>query len=335
MPPTLFLFNLIIAYLNILGNRDIILLVIKMFTYSIDNKRYHTLNYYYKHLFGKKVFKVSLNAGFYCPNIINNQGCIYCSNKGSGDFAGNVNDDIITQFNQIKAKMALKWPDSFYIGYFQAYTNTFAPTSVLKKNYEAILNMPNVVGLAIATRSDAITPETFDYLVDLNKRTHLTIELGLQSIHEKTLKLINRGHDLTNFEVMIKKLKKANIKVVVHIINGLPGETKEEMIATCQYLNNLKIDGIKIHMLHIIKDTKLHELYQKEPFKVLTKKEYIDIVITQLEYLNQKIVIHRITGDPKEDELIEPSWLLKKFCLLNDIDKEMKKRNTYQGIKVK
>ena len=230
--------------------------------------------------------------------------------------------------------MENKWPNSYYIGYFQANTNTYAPLPVLKEKYETILALPNVVGLNIATRSDAITQECYDYLEELSKRTNLIVELGLQSIHEKTLKFINRGHDLDNFEKAVKELQKRNIETVVHIINGLPGETKEDMIETVKYLNNLKIDGIKIHMLHIIEDTNLADYYKVKPFHILTKEEYIDIVVSQLEYLSPEIVIHRITGDPKKEDLIEPTWLLKKFCVLNDIDKELVKRDTYQGKKV-
>lgn len=306
-----------------------------MFKYSLDNKRYHTLNYYFKNKYGKKTFKVSLNGNFSCPNKINGKGCIFCSRLGSGDFAGNKEKDLITQFNEIKEIMERKWPNSYYIGYFQANTNTYAPLEELKEKYETILNLPNVVGLNIATRSDAISDACYDYLEELNKKTDLIVELGLQSIHEKTLKFINRGHDLQNFEEAVKELQKRKIKVVVHIINGLPGETKEDMLETVKHLNKLKIDGIKIHMLHIIKDTDLADYYKEHPFHILTKEEYIDIVINQLELLNPKVVIHRITGDPKKEDLIEPTWLLKKFCVLNDIDKEMVRRNTYQGIKVK
>ena len=307
-----------------------------MFKYSLDNKRYHTLNYYYKNKYGKKTFKVSLNGGFSCPNKEKTgHGCIFCSRLGSGDFAGNKEDDLLTQFNKVKAIMEEKWPDSYYIGYFQANTNTYAPIDELRDKYESIISIPNVVGLNIATRSDAISKECYDYLEDLNKRTDLTIEIGLQSMHDKTLKLINRGHDLKNFEKCIKELQKRNINTVVHIINGLPGETKEDMIETVKYLNKLNINGIKIHMLHITKDTDLEDYYKEHPFHVLTKEEYIDIVCDQLEYLSPEIVINRITGDPKKEDLIEPSWLLKKFCVLNDIDKELKKRNTYQGAKIK
>lgn len=307
-----------------------------MFQYSLDNKRYHTLNYYYKNKYGKKTFKVSLNGNFSCPNKEKNgHGCIFCSRLGSGDFAGNQNEDLVTQFTKIKEIMEKKWPNSYYIGYFQANTNTYAPLNELKEKYETILKIPNVIGLNIATRSDAISLECYDYLEELNKKTNLTIELGLQSIHEKTLKLINRGHDLKNFEKAVKELQKRNIEIVVHIINGLPGETKEDMLETVKYLNNLKVDGLKIHMLHIIKDTDLADYYQQHKFHILTKEEYIDIVISQLELLNPQIVIHRITGDPKKEDLITPTWLLKKFCVLNDIDKEMVKRNTYQGVKEK
>ena len=306
-----------------------------MFKYTLDNKRYHTLNYYFKNRYGKKTFKVSLNGNFSCPNKINGKGCIFCSRLGSGDFAGNKEKDLITQFNEVKKIMEQKWPDSYYIGYFQANTNTFAPVNELKEKYETILAMDNVVGLNIATRSDAISKECYEYLSELNERTNLIVELGLQSIHEKTLKFINRGHDLENFEKAVKELQKRNIETIVHIINGLPGETKEDMLETVKYLNNLNIDGIKIHMLHIIEDTNLADYYKEHPFHILTKEEYIDIVISQLELLNPEIVIHRITGDPKKEDLIEPSWLLKKFCVLNDIDKEMVKRNTYQGAKIK
>lgn len=306
------------------------------FKYSNTNKRYYTLDYFYKQRFNSKVFKVSLNAGFSCPNIdgtVGKNGCIYCSNSGSGEYAGNPKENLITQFNQVKNILHLKWPNAKYIGYFQAHTNTYAPVNVLKEKYETILSLDNVIGLNIATRPDSISNECLEYLINLNKRTYLTIELGLQTIHESTTKLINRCHTLKCFEEMVKKLRENNINVVVHIINGLPYETKEMMLETTKYLNTLDIQGIKIHMLHILKSTKLEELFQKQPFHILTKEEYIDIVCDQLELLKPNIVINRITGDPKIDDLVEPNWLTKKFCVLNDIDKELVRRNTYQGIK--
>lgn len=307
------------------------------FKYSNNNKRYHTLDYFYKTKFNSKVFKVSLDANFSCPNIDGTKGyggCIYCSKMGSGEFAGDKNEPIEEQFIKIKNLMLKKWPKAKYIGYFQAHTNTYAPLNILKQTYEKILKQENVIGLNIATHPDAITDDCLDYLEELGKKTYLTIELGLQTTNEKTSKLINRCHTLECFKDMVEQLRKRNINVVVHIINGLPYETKNDMINTIKYINQLDIQGIKIHMLSILKNTALEKLYEKEKFHILTKEEYIDIVIEQLEYLRPEIVINRITGDPKKEDLIEPNWLLKKFCVLNDIDKEMVKRNTYQGIKV-
>ena len=308
------------------------------FIYSDTNKRYHTLDYFYKHKFNSKVFKVSLNAGFSCPNIdgtVGHNGCIYCSKIGSGEYAGNVNDDLVKQFNSVKEIMLKKWPNSKYIGYFQAHTNTYAPVNILKEKYESILHLDNVVGLSIATRPDAISDECLNYLEELNKKTYLTIELGLQTIHETTSKLINRCHTIECFENMVNKLRSKNINVVVHIINGLPYESKDMMLETVKYLNKLDIQGIKIHMLHILKNTPLAMQYNKKPFHILSKEEYIDIVCDQLELLRPEIVINRITGDPKVEDLIEPNWLIKKFGVLNEIDKELVKRDSYQGKKAK
>ena len=229
--------------------------------------------------------------------------------------------------------MDKKWPNAKYIGYFQAHTNTYADVKVLKEKYEEILRLPNVVGLNIATRCDAISDECLNYLESLSKKTYLTIELGLQTIHEKTSILINRCHTLDCFDQMVKKLREKNINVVVHVINGLPYETKEMMLETVEHLNHLDIQGVKIHMLHIIKNTKLAQLYEKEKFHVLTKEEYVDITCDQLEILDPNIVINRITGDPKIEDLIEPTWLIKKLTVLNEIDKELRRRNSYQGIK--
>ncbi len=307
-----------------------------MFKNTLDNKRYYTLNYFYKTKFNSKVFKVSLNGGFSCPNKDGSKGtggCIYCSPSGSGDFAGNIKDNLIKQFNEVRDIMLKKWPEAKYIAYFQANSNTYGTVEELKEKYESVINLPGVIGISIATRPDCFNEEIYNYIEELSKRTYLTIELGLQTIHEKTLNLINRGHTTKEFEECYHELKRRNINVIVHIINGLPGETKEDMIETAKYLNNLKVDGVKIHMLHVTKHTKLSDMYEKKPFHILTKEEYIDIVISQLEYLNENIVIARITGDPVKEDLIEPQWLLKKFCVLNDIDKEMVKRNTYQGIK--
>lgn len=301
-----------------------------MFKYTLDNKRYHTLNYYNKSKYGCKVFKVSLNAGFSCPNKRNSTGCIYCYN-GSGENDGM---DLISQFNKVRDNTLKKWPNAKYIGYFQAGTNTYADVDTLKSKYEPILKLDNVIGLNIATRCDALDKDILDYLEDLNNRTDLIVELGLQTIHESTSKLINRGHTLEQFENVVLELRKRNIDVVVHIINGLPFETKEMMLDTVRYLNKLDIQGIKIHMLFILKDTPILNLYNTTHFHVLSKEEYIDIVIDQLELLRPEIVIHRITGDPIRELLVEPSWLLRKFSVLDDIDKEMVRRDSYQGKKI-
>ena len=306
-----------------------------MFKYTLDNKRYHTLNYFYKNKFGTKVFKLSLNGGFGCPNLdgtVGYGGCIYCSKSGSGEFGGNKLKSLTEQVADMKKVVNKNNIPCKYIGYFQARTNTYADVQTLKKKYEEVLKCENIIGLNIATRSDAISDECLHYLEKLNKKTFLTIELGLQTIHKKTSDLINRCHSLESFDSMVKKLRERNINVVVHIINGLPFETEEMMLDTVRHINKLDIQGIKIHMLHVIKDTAMANLFMKEKFHILTKEEYIDIVIKQLELLRPEIVINRITSDPDKSTLLEPTWLLKKCSLLNDIDKEMKKRNTYQGI---
>ncbi|MEG1506738.1 MAG: TIGR01212 family radical SAM protein [Bacilli bacterium] len=301
-----------------------------MFKYTLDNKRYHTLNYFYRNKFGKKTFKIPLDATFSCPNK-QNGGCIYCSNNSRSNITINTSD-ILKQFNETKLIMEKKWKDSYYIAYFQAGTNTYGPLNIIKEKIEAVAFLPNVVGVSIATRPDSITDECLEYLSELNKKTFLTIELGLQTTNESTLKYINRGHDVACFTKTVKKLQEKNIFVVAHIINGLPYETKTDMLNTVKYLNDIKIDGIKIHALFISKNTPLAKKYETEKFKLLTKEEYIDIVCSELSLLNENIVIERITGDPIKEELIAPDWLLKKFCVLNDIDKEMVKRNIYQGI---
>ena len=302
-----------------------------MFKYTLDNKRYHTLNYFYRKKFNSKVFKVSLNAGFGCPNKVDGKGCIFCKNGSGNEFK---NFDLLTQFELVKDKVEKKWPGSKHIAYFQADTNTYASVDVLKKAFEPMLSIPSVVGLDIATRSDALSEEVLDYLSELNEKTFLTLEVGLQSSYDETLKLIKRGHDVKNFEDSVRKLQERNIFTVVHIINGLPGETKEMMINTAKYVNSLGVQGIKIHMLYISKGTELEIMYKNKPFHILTKDEYIDIVCEQLEYLNEEMVIMRITGDPIREDIVEPEWLLKKFVVLNDIDKEMKRRDIYQGDKI-
>lgn len=292
---------------------------------------YNNLSDYYKKKFGCKVVKLSFNGGFSCPNRINGgRGCIFCS--GSYEYAGNVHNSLQKQYEEQKKTMDNKWPNAKYIAYFGSFTNTFDSVDNLKKRFEEVLSYPNVIGLSIGTRSDCISDECLKYLNDLNKRTFLTIELGLQSSFDETLKFINRGHDKENFTSCVKKLKDHNINVVVHIINGLPNETEDMMLENIRYLNSLNIDGIKIHNLFIVKDTTLAEMYSNNPFKLLSRDEYIDIVCKQLMILNPNIIVHRLTGDPKKENLIEPSWALKKIDILNGIVKKLKKDKTYQGI---
>lgn len=306
------------------------------FIYSNTNKRYHTLDYEYKKIFGTKVFKVGLDAGFTCPNIDGTKGlngCIYCSKKDNTKNSSP--KDLVSEFYKELEPLEKKWPNSLYIGYFQTRSNTYAPVKVLKEKYETILKLDKVVGLDIATRPDCIDDECLEYLSSLNKKTYLTIELGLQTIHEKTAKLINRCHSLECFTTCVNNLRKNNINVVVHIINGLPYETKEDMLETVKFLNTLDIQGIKIHMLYIAKDTYLAKMYKEQNFPIMSKEEYIELVCDQLEYLRPEIVICRLTGDPIKEELIAPSWVLKKIDVLNGIDKCLAQRKSYQGINLK
>ncbi|MGL5348370.1 MAG: TIGR01212 family radical SAM protein [Peptostreptococcaceae bacterium] len=308
------------------------------FKYAFDNKRYHTWNYYLRNTFGEKVFKVSINAGFTCPNIdgkVSYGGCTYCSKEGSGDFAGNPKDNLIKQFSDIKEMMHKKWPTAKYIGYFQAFTNTYAPLEVLKEKYETILELEDVIGLSISTRPDCLADDVVEYLGELNKRTNLWVELGLQTIHDGTSKLINRGHDYNTFLEGLEKLKSKNIKVVVHIINGLPGEDYNMMMETAKAVADMNVDGIKIHLLHVIKDTPMEKMLEKGMLNFMSKEEYIDLVCDQLEILPDTMIVHRLTGDGKRDELVGPIWSLKKWEVLNDIDATLKERNSYQGIKYK
>ena len=304
------------------------------FKYSDSNKRYYTLDYYYKHKYGCKIAKISLNMGLTCPNKdgkVGYGGCIYCSKLGSGEYAGDKNKPLKEQFEEVKNVMIKKWPNAKFIAYFQANTNTYAPIEKLKKAWEEVLTYDNVVGINISTRPDAIEKECYDYLEELNKKTDLVVELGLQTIHDKTSKFINRCHDLNSFETALNELNKRGIKVLVHVMFSLPYETKDMMLDTIKYLSNKNIWGIKIHMLHILKGTLLAKIYEQEKFPILTKDEYVQIVCDSLELLPENIVINRLTGDPKVDDLIEPFWLVKKFCVLNDIDKEMVRRDSYQG----
>ena len=280
--------------------------------------------------------KISLNGGFACPNIDGTKGiggCTYCSSSGSGDFAGNPSLDIHRQFEEVKAMMTNKW-EGKYIAYFQANTNTYAPLSRLKTLYESALSENDVIGLSIATRADCISEEIADYLKELSEKTYLTVELGLQTIHDKTGERINRCHSYADFLKGYNMIKERGIPVCVHLINGLPGETHEMMVETAREVGKLNPDFVKLHLLHIIKGTKIAEEFERGEFPLMTLPEYVSVICDQLEVLPQETVIQRVTGDGKKEDLIGPMWSLKKFVVMNEIDKEMVRRNSCQGIKV-
>ena len=305
------------------------------FPYSLDNKRYHTWNWFLQDKFGCKVTKIALNGGFTCPNIDGTKGvggCSYCLG-GSGEFAGSPADSIKNQFLTIAEKMEKKWQNTKYIPYFQANTNTYAPLERLKVLFEEALSIDDVVGLAIATRPDSISDEVLDYLSELNKRTYLLIELGLQSIFDETGDRINRCHSYKEFEDCYRRLKKRGINVCVHLIMGLPGETHEMMLESVKKVASLRPECVKLHLLHILKGTKIAEEFQNGEFRCMELEEYVKVIVDALELLPKETVIQRLTGDGAKDSLIAPLWSLKKFVVLNEIDKEMVRRNTVQGAK--
>ncbi len=298
-------------------------------------KHYNTLHNYYLKTYQKKVFKIALNGGFTCPNIdgtVATGGCTFCSYMGSGDFAGNKLEPLSIQFEKIKKMMHQKWEEGLYVVYFQANTNTHAPLERLKSLYEEAITLdPNIVMLSIGTRPDVLPDDVVEYLGELNTRIPVQIELGLQTIHQTTSELINRAHDLACFDDAVKRLRKHKIDVVVHIINGLPFETKEMMIETVKHLNTLDIQGIKIHMLHLMEKTKMGYQYKKNPWKLMTLEEYVDVTVEQIGWLRKDIIIHRLTGDAPSSMLIAPDWTKKKFVVTNEIDKKMRRMNLWQG----
>lgn len=305
------------------------------FEYSLDNKRYHTWNYHLQKTFGKKIFKVALNGGFTCPNLDGTKGiggCTYCL-SGSGDFAGDPSHSICVQFEEVKEKMHKKWPEAGYIPYFQANSNTYAPVEQLKERFEPVLSKDGVVGISIATRADCLADDVLDYLDSLNKRTFLIVELGLQTIFDETGNRINRCHSYQEFLDGYKKLKERNIRVCVHLILGLPGEDHEMMLKSAKEVARLNPEYVKLHLLHILKGTKMATEYENGEFGAMSLEEYVNTVVDCIEVFPKETVFQRLTGDGGRDTLIAPLWSLKKFVVLNEIDKEMLRRNTYQGAK--
>lgn len=305
--------------------------ILHKFQFSDTNKRYHTYDYYMKKRFNSKCVKIPIDCGFTCPNIDGTKGyggCTYCSGNFTNSADTDDTDDTDKTEKTIKYKWR-KWNNVKYTAYFQAFTNTYAPLDTLKHLYEEALTMPDVIGLNIATRADSIADDVLDYLRELSERTFLTVELGLQTVHDITAEKINRCHSYAEFLDGYNKLRGLN--VCVHIINGLPGENKSMMLETAKELARLHPAGIKIHLLHILKNTVIANQYENGEFNTLTLDEYINITVSQLELLPEDIYIGRITGDGLKSELIAPLWSLNKFSVMNGIDKFMANNDTYQG----
>ncbi len=306
------------------------------FKYSFNEKRYHTFNYYLKTKYKCKVSKIILDAGFTCPNRDGSKGyggCAFCSEKGSGDSNVALQDDLLKQYNDNKKIMERKWPNSLTIPYFQSFSNTYGPLDKIQKMLEPFINMDEACEISIATRCDCLNDEIINYLDSLTVKKTIWLEIGLQTSNDITGEELNRKYNFSDFANALNKLEKTNIKVCVHIMNGLPNETTDDMIQTVKDINHLKFDAIKIHMLHIIKNTHIGNKYQKVHFPIISRDVYIETVVKQLELLKPEVVIERLTGDPIKENLLAPSWVLNKTTILNDIDKLMRKLDTYQGNK--
>lgn len=307
------------------------------FLYAEDqNKRYHSWNYALRQQFGEKIFKVPIDGGFDCPNrdgTVAHGGCTFCSVSGSGDMIVAPEDPLPIQFQKEIDMMHQKWPGvAQYIVYFQNFTNTHAPLAVIKERFEQVVNLPGVVGLSIGTRPDCLPDDVVEYLAELNERLYLWVELGLQTTHEQTSDLINRAHSYQTYLDGVAKLRKHNIRVCTHLINGLPGETYEMMMENVKRtILDSDIQGIKLHLLHLMRNTRMLRDYHEGRLRLLGFKEYVDIICDQLELIPQDIIIHRLTGDAPFDSIVGPMWSLKKWEVLNAIDQEMLRRDSYQG----
>lgn len=301
----------------------------------MNQTHYYSLNQFLRERHGSKVIKLSIDGGFTCPNRdghLSTGGCIFCSTSGSGDFAAPAVGSIHQQLASSIAHLHTKWPDvTKYIAYFQAYSNTYAPLPILTQKYEEALKFPGVVGLALATRPDCLPSDVIDYLATLKDRTHLWVELGLQTIHEATSHWLNRGHTLDVFDDAVYRLHEQGIEVVSHMILGLPGESKEAMLATAHHLAQLPLQGVKIHMLHILDDTPLAQYYEEEPFPLLSEEDYVHLVAEILKILPKHFVIHRLTGDGNRNHLIAPKWTLNKRHVLNHMHHYLHTNQIFQG----
>ena len=297
-------------------------------------KRYYSFDSFLKNYFGEKIYKVSLDGGFTCPNrdgTLGTGGCIFCSEGGSGDFAAAPDLSVHAQILSAKKRIQAKTGCKKFIAYFQAYTNTYAPVEYLRRIFTEAIEEPDVVALSIATRCDCLPPDVLDLLDELNRRKPVWIELGLQTIHESTARYIRRGYPLCVFDDAVKRLRKENIEVIVHTILGLPGENTADILETMEYLNHMDIQGIKLQLLHVLRGTDLAADYEKGLFQTYERDEYISLLINCLEHLRPDMVIHRITGDGPKDLLIAPLWASRKREVLNMLHHRMKEEQSYQG----
>lgn len=299
-----------------------------------NGKPYHSFDYMLKERFGEKIYKVALDAGMTCPNrdgTLGSRGCIFCSAGGSGDFAGSRQDSITQQIEKQAVSIRQKRGVAKFIAYFQAYTNTYAPVDYLRKIYTEAISHPDIVAISIGTRPDCLGEDILQLLDELNQKKPVWVELGLQTIHETTARYIRRGYPLSCFEQAVSELRKRNLDVIVHTILGLPGESKNDILSTIEYLNHGDIQGIKLQLLHVLKGTDLAEDYLAGKFQVYSMEEYLELVIDCLEHLNPEIVIHRLTGDGPKDLLIAPLWSSAKRTVLNTLHRECKLRHAFQG----
>lgn len=307
------------------------------FPYAEDkNKRYHSWNFALRQEFGEKIFKVPIDAGFDCPNrdgTIAKGGCTFCSVSGSGDMIVAPEAPLPEQFEKEIAMMHKKWPQvDKYIVYFQNFTNTHAPVAVIRERFEQVLTLPGVVGISIGTRPDCLPADVVDYLAELNQRFYLWVELGLQTTFETTSNAINRAHEYQTYLDGVASLRKHNIRVCTHLINGLPGETIEMMQENVRRtIQDSDIQGIKLHLLHLMRNTRMLRDYHEGRLQLMRRDTYVSLICDQLEMIPPEIIIHRLTGDAPWDSLVGPMWSLKKWEVLNEIDQEMLRRNSYQG----
>ena len=301
------------------------------------DRPYYSLDAYCKNRYGSKVYKIALDAGLTCPNrdgTLGNRGCIFCSAGGSGDFAVKPMNSVADQLKEGQAMFGKKKTGDLFIAYFQAYTNTYGKLEYLAEIYEEALKQPQIVGISIATRPDCLPPDVLDLLVTLKNKypkKDIWVELGLQTIHDTTAAYIRRGYKLDIFNTAVANLKALGIPVIVHVILGLPGETTEMVLETIQYLNHLSIFGIKLQLLHVLKNTDLADDYLAGKFETLSKEDYMSLLITCLKNLSPEIVIHRLTGDGPKDLLIAPTWSLYKRDFFNTLHRHLKQTGEYQG----